>query len=176
MVYFIIALVVLFVLILTIKSKTNAVAKSTLIYKDFDSQNKGTKILWTDDDHYLLDIYSKKFTAAGYNVATMLDANDGDEKFVDKVSRLNPDLFITDILKPGRDGFEAIRILRNDPRTKSLPIIIVSNAGNKSDMDEANKLGVLAYIVKASTTISQVVDEVRKLMPNSKVLSTPTNA
>ncbi len=132
--------------------------------RDFDKNSTGKKLLFIDDDKVLLDMYAKKFGDAGFNVATRCDVNDNEEKFVDMIARLNPDMLITDIIMPGRDGIQAIEILKNDNRTKGIPIAILSNTTNNETVEKAKGLGVLAYIVKAITAPPEIILTIKKLL------------
>jgi DNA-binding response OmpR family regulator len=114
------------------------------------------KILITDDDKFLLDMYSIKFTENNFEVSV---ANSGEDA-LDKVEDgLRPDVYLVDLLMPKLDGFQLINKLREKGIGKEAAIVILSNLGQKEDIDKGLKLGVDGYIVKASATPSEVVNK-----------------
>jgi CheY-like chemotaxis protein len=122
------------------------------------------KILLVDDDTLILDIYKRKFIENGFVVDTKQDANDHEQTFVDSVYTLQPDIIIMDTIMPGRNGLEAISLLKSDERTKTIPITVWSGHDDKKDIETAEHLGVLAYIIKPSVTPIELVQAIKKLM------------
>jgi CheY-like chemotaxis protein len=139
----------------------------------FDPESKETRLLHIEDDKFLLRIYTMKFKDAGFNVAIMENANDDEVMFVDRVAALNPDLILIGIIMPGRDGLEAIRLLRGDNRTKSLPIIVLTNQGDSKDISKAKELGVLGYLIKATLTPSDVTKEIKRIFWEASLQAKP---
>jgi DNA-binding response OmpR family regulator len=80
------------------------------------------KILVCDDDEGILDIVKLILENKNYQVKT-INSGKGIEK---KVSEYSPDLILLDLWIPGMDGREITRVLKRQPKTKKIPIIIVS--------------------------------------------------
>ena len=78
--------------------------------------------------------------------------------FVGKVAEIMPDLISLDIIMPERDGFEAIKLLKADSRTKNIPVIFLSNMGQGEDIKEGISLGAVDYIVVATITPNELVN------------------
>lgn len=112
------------------------------------------QILITDDDKFLLDMYSLKFTELGFDVVT---ATDGEEALGKVADNLKPDVFLIDILMPKLDGFQLIGKLKEKNLAPETVLIILSNMGQQADIDQGLALGVDGYIVKATATPSEVV-------------------
>ena len=93
--------------------------------------NQKHKILMIDDDPFLLDMYGIKFEERDFEVITLPDYS-GD--FVQKVIDINPDIISLDVIVPGMDGFEAIKLLKNDNRTKKIPCVFLTNLGQQEDI------------------------------------------
>jgi len=127
------------------------------------TEQKTTKgaILIVDDDKFLLDMYALKFGECGYAVDTAFNASDTLEKIS---GGYVPDIILLDLVMPGMGGFELIEELKNK---KLLPavttLIILSNRGQKEDIDRGVSLGADGYIVKASATPSEVVSKVEEI-------------
>ncbi len=139
----------------------NDVSVSTNIFStpstDFDPMSNAKRILIIDDDQFLLNMYFIKFQKAGFNVATRSSANDDGESFVDTIAKLRPDLISLDIIMPGRNGFEAMKLLQNDARTKHIPIFFLTNMGQPRDINIGLKLGAAGYVICAQAIPSEVV-------------------
>ncbi len=123
------------------------------------------KILIVDDDKNLLKMYGLKFENAGYQVFSMEDA-EGD--IASKVDLMKPDIISMDIILGSgkRDGFEAIDILKNDNRTKNIPIFILSNQVQKQDLARGKKSNVVDYIKLETMLPSEVIEVFNRYLSN----------
>lgn len=122
------------------------------------------KILLIDDDKFLLDMYSHKFAKDGFTVETALG---GDAAF-EKLKEFHPDIILTDIVMPGKDGLEVVEKIQNEKLAPSAIIIMLTNQGDSYDIERAKKLHVHGYIVKATSIPSEVVSEVLKITESHK--------
>lgn len=118
------------------------------------------KILLVEDDSFMIDIYTTKLKEAGFKVIV---AKDGREAIL-KVSEEKPDLLLLDIVLPHLTGFEFLEKLRSLENLKDLPVIILSNLGQKKEIKKGLKLGAVKYLIKAHYTPSQVVEEIKKTL------------
>ena len=118
------------------------------------------KILLVEDDPFLIEIYTTKLKESGYVVDT---AEDGDTA-LRKVKDELPDLMLLDIVLPNFNGWEILRKIKTDENTKELKVIILSNLGEKGEVEKGIKLGATKYLVKAHYTPSEVVSEVKKIL------------
>ncbi len=123
--------------------------------------NKKYSIMIVDDDKFLLSMYSLKFQKEGFQVYTSADGGDALAKLK---GGLAPDALILDIVMPVMDGLELLGKIKELKLAPSSVIIILSNQGQSSDIDQAKKLGVDGYIVKATTIPSEVLTEVKKIL------------
>ncbi len=123
------------------------------------------KILIVDDDNFLLDMYSLKFTERGFSVDSSLGS-------VDLIQKLRggatPDILLLDIVMPTMDGFEVLEAIKKENLAKGAIKIILSNRGQKEDVDRGISLGAKGYIVKATATPTEVVDKVIEIIESSK--------
>ena len=118
------------------------------------------KILLVEDDSFILDIYASKFKQEGYSVDI---AQDG-QVALEKIKNNCPDLLVLDLLVPKLDGWDVLRSVRNDPKTKDLKVIIISNLDQKSYPDDADKLGVIRYFLKIATTPDEIANAIREIL------------
>ncbi|KPJ85617.1 hypothetical protein AMJ57_02570 [Parcubacteria bacterium SG8_24] len=125
------------------------------------SASKKPKVLVVDDDPLYLDAYSLKFEKAGFEV---IRAEDGEE-CLEAVKRDKPSVIVLDILMPKMGGLEALNILKNDPETKRIPVVISSALDEKTDIEKGLALGAERYIVKVEMTPTEIVEEVKKCCP-----------
>lgn len=125
------------------------------------------KILFIDDDKFLLDMYALKFGNSGYEVKTA-DSTDLGLKMIRE--GYLPDVMLVDIVMPGMDGLDLVGTLRKEKLAEGVIIIMLTNQGSSDDIARAKKLNIDGYIVKATTIPSEVLAEVEKTLANK----TPT--
>jgi CheY-like chemotaxis protein len=102
------------------------------------------KILIVDDSSDIRLLLGRTLKAAGYTVS---EATDGDEVMAAALS-YEPDMILLDVAMARIDGFKALAILKKDPRTKEIPVIMVTAKGPPNDLETARTLGAFDYIDK----------------------------
>ena len=75
-----------------------------------------------------------------------------------------PDLILLDMLMPKLTGLDVLRTLRADQRTRAIPVLILSNSSREQDIQEAERLGVSGYLVKANLSLQDLGDQVGRLL------------
>lgn len=123
------------------------------------------KILLVDDDKFLIDMYSLKFTQADFEVNAALGAEDALKKLR---GGFTPDAILLDVVMPGMSGIELLRTIRSEKLDRGAVVVILSNQGQQSDIEEAKSVGIDGYIVKASTIPSEVLEQVSEIMDQKK--------
>lgn len=118
------------------------------------------KILIIEDERFLLEMYDMRLTAAGFEVITALEGKEGLHLAVEK----KPDLIILDIVLPGVSGYEILRMLKKDPDTKDITVLVFSNLGQEEEIQKGLDLGASDYVVKTDVTPSQLVEKVKKML------------
>jgi len=118
------------------------------------------KILLVEDDPFLIEIYSTKLKEAGFQVDT---AEDGDTA-LRKVKENLPELMLLDVVLPNFNGWEILRKIKEDKEIKSVKVVILSNLGEKEEIEKGINLGATKYLVKAHYTPSEVITEVKKIL------------
>ena len=122
---------------------------------------KKRKILIVDDDNFLLDMYAFKFSQNGFEVETFLNGQEVLEKLKTGVM---PEVILMDLIMPEMDGFELLEKMRSENLCPKAVKIVLSNKSQQADMDRCTDLGVACYIVKANSTPTEVVEQVKKVL------------
>ena len=118
------------------------------------------KILIIEDDKFLRTLIVRKLIEEGFETA---EADDGEEG-LKKVRTEKPDLILLDLILPGMDGFEVLAEIKKDPITTLVPIIILSNLGQKEDVEKASEFGVADYLIKAHFDPIEIIEKVKKIL------------
>jgi len=126
---------------------------------------KKPQILVVEDDQFLRKIYLTKLSSENFDVITAVDG----EEAISVSKKEVPDLILLDLILPKIDGFEVLRELKNDPKTRDIPVIILSNLGQESDIERGMKLGAQDYLVKARFSINEVVSKIRAALKGKKI-------
>jgi len=117
-------------------------------------------ILLVEDDPFLTDIYTTKLKESGFGVRVATTGEECLKMLSDKA----PDLMLLDIVLPGTDGWEVIRKIKKEDKFKDLKIIILSNLGQRVDVEKGLQLGAVKYFIKAHYTPSEVIAEIKKML------------
>lgn len=118
------------------------------------------KVLLIEDEPSLRDIYATKLRLDGFDV---IEAGDGVEGFSAAIES-SPHVVLLDIVLPIKDGYEVLKDLKGNPRTKDIPVIILSNLGQEFEVKQGIALGAKRFLTKANLTPSKMVDEVRSVL------------
>jgi CheY-like chemotaxis protein len=125
-------------------------------------------VFFVDDDTFLLDMYSLKFSKSGYDVKVSTSPDDALKKIREGFI---PDILLLDVVMPGMDGIEMLGVIRKEKLIPSTVIIMLTNQSSSQDIERAKNFGVDGYITKAATIPSEVlahVDEIYKRVKASK--------
>lgn len=118
------------------------------------------KILVIEDDKFLRKVIKKKFSDEGCDI---IEAIDG-EKGIILAKDEKPDIILLDLVLPEIDGFEVLQKLKTDPETADIPVIVLSNLGEKENMDKGFKLGAADYLIKSNLDPSEIFKRVEKII------------
>ena len=110
------------------------------------------RVLFVEDDQSVAEMYKLKLELDGYDVEV---AGDG-ETALDVARASPPDIIFLDIRLPRLDGFGVLEALRNDPKTRHVPVVILSNYSGKQLIDRGLRLGALDYLIKTQTTPAHI--------------------
>jgi len=115
------------------------------------------KILFVEDEPNLQKAITEVLVQEGYKV---FGAGDGEEGL--KVAQVEkPDLILLDLILPKKDGFEVLKELKADEKTKGIPVIVLTNLEGVGDVEKALTLGATTYLVKANYELEDVLKTVK---------------
>lgn len=116
------------------------------------------EILLVDDDKFLLDMYSLKFSQAGYVVHPCFSTH---EALTVLRGGLTPSAVLFDVTMPGEDGFALVQTINEEKLAVGARLIALTNQGSDADKKHAEELGVHRYCIKATLIPSEVVAMVK---------------
>lgn len=119
------------------------------------------RVLIIEDDQLIQRMYDKIFTFEKYEVITASDGEEG----LEKARTTNPTIILLDVMMPKMNGMEVLEKLKQDPATKSIPVIMLSNLAGENDVETALSKGAVKYIIKSEydpKEVADMVDEVIK--------------
>ena len=120
----------------------------------------GKKILIIEDDHFLSSLMKARLEKENFSTT---QAFNGEEAF-SILKQSKPDLIILDLIMPKMSGFELLETISVDPQISQIPVMILSNLGQESDIQKVKRLGATEYFVKVKTSIDDLVAKVKELM------------
>ena len=118
------------------------------------------KILLVEDDDFLVQMYATKLELENY---TVIMATDG-AKWLKLAIKEKPDLVLLDLNLPIMDGFQVLEELKKNPETKAIPVLVLTNYGQKENVDKCLNLGAEDYLIKAHFVPSEVVARIKKIL------------
>ena len=114
--------------------------------------DESVRILLIEDDEAIAELYRLRLTSDGYDVEVARDGEQGFRRALDGA----PDLVYLDIRLPVSGGLDVLQRLRQEPRTRSLPVVILTNFDEPDLREMGVRLGALEFLVKADTTPAQL--------------------
>lgn len=121
---------------------------------------KHPKIVIVEDDEFILNMYETKFDEEKFEVFS----TDNGVAGVELIKKEIPDIVLLDILLPKKDGYSVLSEIKKTEKTKTIPVILLTNIGQKDSIDRGMQLGATDYLIKAHFTPSEVVKKVKSVL------------
>jgi len=118
------------------------------------------KVLIVEDDDFLLQMYGTKLELENYGVIMATDGSKGLKAAIKE----KPDLILLDLNLPVMDGFKVMEELKKNAETKEIPILVLTNYGQKENIDRCLNLGAADYLIKAHFVPSEVIERIKKII------------
>lgn len=125
-----------------------------------NSDKSKIKLLWVEDDKLIGSILSKKLLASGFD---LFHAKNGEEA-IEALKTVIPDIIAVDLILPGMSGFDILQHVNTDEQIKKVPKMVLSNLSKPSDIEKARSLGATKFLVKATTSLDQIVSELKSMV------------
>lgn len=119
-------------------------------------------LLLIEDDPLMLRLYRKIFELEGYEIELAAGGQEG----LDKAKSDKPTLVLLDIMMPKMDGFEVLGKLKEDPETKDIPVVVLTNLAGTQDAKKAMEMGASKYIIKSEQDPKEVAILVKEILEN----------
>ncbi len=126
---------------------------------------EGKKVMWVEDDNFLSGLIGKKLA---HEKAILFSANNGEDAVV-MIEKEHPDVLLLDILLPGITGLQVLQKIKSNPTTKDIPVLLLSNLGQKADIDKGAQLGAEKFLIKATLSLDEIVREVKSVIAKKTV-------
>jgi len=124
--------------------------------------DKKKKVMIVEDDAVLVNALTLALEDEGYDISVATDGEEAEKMIIKEV----PDLILLDLLLPIKSGFEVLKVVRGNPDTKDVSVVILTNFEQETSVDEGMRLGAKDYIVKANIDIKDIPEIVKKYMPS----------
>lgn len=132
-----------------------------------DSSSK--KILLVEDEVFIRELYVRQLTRAGFQIKSAPDGQTG----LNMLKTEGFDLLLLDIMLPGMNGLQVLREFKTQNPNSKMIIILLTNLGQEAVIKEGFELGAQAYLIKASYTPDQVVNEVKNALSGGQPPTSP---
>jgi len=114
-------------------------------------------IVLIEDDKYIYRAYKDGLERVGFEISVAFNGEEG----IEKVRFEKPALVLLDLIIPGKNGFEVLEEMKMDDVLKKIPVVILSNLGQDSDIKKAKALGAVDYLIKANFSMKEVIEKVK---------------
>ncbi len=128
------------------------------------------KILLVEDEDFIRDLYTRQLTKAGFSVKSAVDGQSG----LTSLKSEPFDLLLLDIMLPGMNGLQVLREFKTQNPNSPMITILLTNLGQEAVIKEGFELGAQAYLIKASYTPDQVVNEVKNALFGGQFTPAPS--
>src|SRR3989344_1781615 len=122
------------------------------------------KILIIEDDRFLSSLMKARLEKEGFSVNQAFNG----EEAMGLLKKDQPDMIVLDLIMPRVSGFEFLENISVDPQISKIPVMILSNLGQESDIQKVKRLGAVQYFVKVKTSIDELVSHVKELLSVEK--------
>jgi len=117
-------------------------------------------ILFIEDEAVMQKAVSEFLSVKGYNVISALDGELG----INAARQKLPDLILLDIILPKKSGFDVLKELKDDEKTKSIPIIVLTNLSQMGDVSKMMEMGITTYLVKSDQSLQDILNIVNQTL------------
>jgi CheY-like chemotaxis protein len=118
------------------------------------------KVLIVDDEVSLVKVLREFLVKEGHETEVAYDGLQA----IERISQWHPDIILLDIYMPKLNGIDTLKILKKQPETKDIPVVMLTNYDDRDKIVETSETGSLLYFVKANTQLSLLSSYIHNLL------------
>ncbi|OHA46650.1 MAG: hypothetical protein A3A80_02180 [Candidatus Terrybacteria bacterium RIFCSPLOWO2_01_FULL_44_24] len=122
------------------------------------------KVLLIEDDRFLRELIAQKLEKEKFDVMQTVDGESG----LRKLSEQKPDIVLLDLILPGMSGFEVLKKIREMPDSQTIPVVILSNLGQREDVEKGLSLGATDFLIKAHFTPGEIITKIKNVLSTKR--------
>lgn len=123
------------------------------------------KVLLVEDEEFIRDLFKRQLDLSGFTTDAFGTGQDG----LSALSKNGYDLVLLDIMLPDINGLQILQNIRQNPATKNIVVVLLTNLGQDAVIKQGFELGADGYLVKAAYTPDQIVQEVKNIVQKKTV-------
>ena len=123
------------------------------------------KILFIEDEMRLHKNFEELFKTENLELISSYDGESG----LRLAEETTPDLILLDLILPGKNGFDVLKEIKNNPRLTNIPVILLTNVGGAQDIEKALSLGAHAYLEKASCSLDDILEKIKETLKKDEL-------
>lgn len=128
-------------------------------------EKKDFNILIIEDDYYIRELYQRVLTTSGFSVFTTADGQEGFQL----ATQHKPQLILLDVMLPGKNGLALLRQLKDSDETRDVAVIVLTNLGQESIIDEAMTAGAQAFFLKPEVDPYELAKRIEEFFASRNV-------
>ena len=121
---------------------------------------KKPKIFVVEDDVFMMELLGNELRNAGLEIYSFQIG----QAAIDNFTKLEPNIIVLDLLLPDKNGFEVLREIRRLPNGVNTKVMVLSNMAEDADKEEAKRLGVQEYLVKANYSLPEILAKIQSML------------
>lgn len=127
-----------------------------------DTTSKSGYIMVVEDDKLLLDAIQEKLTKEGLPHKSFLEGTEALKALMDQGER--PSLIWLDFYLGDTNGHTVLKLIKENPETKDIPVIVVSNSTGGDKIQSLLEMGAVEYFVKSNYSLKEIIDKIKKII------------
>lgn len=128
-------------------------------------RQSSSRVLLVEDDKFISRAYKDGLEREGFEIDTAFDGIEA----MQKLQSSPPDLVLLDLILPEKDGFAVLEEIQMNEKLKRIPVVILSNLGQESDIEKGRALGATDYLIKADVSMKDVIEKVKFYLAKARV-------
>jgi two-component system, chemotaxis family, response regulator WspR len=122
------------------------------------------KILIVEDDNFVAEVYFAKLSEMGFDSVLAQNGQEG----LEVLKKNKVDLILLDILMPIMDGMEMLNEVKKNEEWKNIPVILLTNVGEKESIQKVREMGVQSYLIKSHFTPAEVIEKIEEVFKDTQ--------